>query len=252
MISTGNSQAIVAVDTGPTDYVRDIMRQIIAPKIRSNYILNNVKFLLWIYDDDRLREDILKDWFYETNHECKLEDDSNDGTAKYRRQQRKYCKRVLYDMVDELNCPIILNKLTFSIFSHYVTTRKNPDGSLMSKASYGGFRSAMMDIFRATKYEISEEFKKDLKVFMGGMKREVVRQHVQRGKVLDEGKKPMSYEIYRHLCHALSKSGDVEDMFCHLFLVLEWNLMARSEIFLQMSLTHVQWRNDSLTCCHYE
>lgn len=103
-----------------------------------------------------------------------------------------------------------------------------------------------MDIFRATKYEMSEEFKKDLKVFMGGMKREVVRQHVQRRKVLDEGKKPMSYEIYRHLCQALSKSGDAEDVFCHLFLVLEWNLMARSENCLQMSLTHIQWRNDSL------
>ena len=60
---TGNSQAIVAVDTGSTDYVRDIMRQIIAPKTRSNYILNNVKFLLWIYDDDRLREEKLKDYF---------------------------------------------------------------------------------------------------------------------------------------------------------------------------------------------
>ena len=55
---------------------------------------------------------------------------------------------------------------------------------------------------------------------MGGMKREVVQEHVERGKVLDEGKKPMTFQVYKHLCGALSKSQDAEDVFCHLFLVL--------------------------------
>jgi len=64
--------------------------------------------------------------------------------------------------------------------------------------------------------------------------------------VFDEGKKPISYEVYKHLCESLSKSDAVEDIFCHLFLVIEWNLMARSENCIQMSLTHIQWRNDSL------
>ena len=87
----------------------------------------------------------------------------------------------------------------------------------MSKASYGGYRSALMDIFRSTRYEISDEFGKDLTVFMGGMKRQVVREHVLRGKVLDEGKKPMTFQVYKHLCGVLSKSADVEDIFCHFF-----------------------------------
>ena len=74
--------------------------------------------------------------------ECKLEDNRNGETAKYRREQRKYCKRILEEIVNTMNSPIILNKLTFSIFSHYIGRRKNPDGLLMSKASYGGYCSA--------------------------------------------------------------------------------------------------------------
>ena len=54
-----------------------------------------------------------------------------------------------------------------------------------------------MDIFRSTRYEISDEFGKDLTVFMGGMKRQEVREHVLRGKVLDEGEKPMTFQVYK-------------------------------------------------------
>ena len=42
LIIMNESQALVAIDDGPTDYVRSIMRQIIAHKTRLNYIGNNV------------------------------------------------------------------------------------------------------------------------------------------------------------------------------------------------------------------
>ena len=56
-----SSKAIFAVDSGPINLIQDIMKYIIAPKTRSNYIVNNMKFLLWLYDDDILREEILHD-----------------------------------------------------------------------------------------------------------------------------------------------------------------------------------------------
>ena len=92
------SQALVAVDDGPTDYVRSIMRQIIAPKTRSNYVGNNVLFLLWLYHEESLREELLRDWFYETMHQCKREDDENERTSASRKKQREYCKAVLHDI----------------------------------------------------------------------------------------------------------------------------------------------------------
>lgn len=240
------SQALVTVDDGPTDYVKNIMRQIIAPNTRKNYIGNNVLFLLWLYDEENLREELLQDWFYETMHQCKREDDECERSV-LRKKQREYCKVVLQEISkDGNNCPVILCKLSFSLFSHYVSTRRNGDGSLKSKASYGGIRSALMDLYRCSGCEMSDEFAKDLTTFMGGIKREVIRERISKGLVFDEGKRPMSYEVYKHLCESLSKSDDIEDIFCHLFLVLEWNLMARSENCLLMSLTHVQWRNDSL------
>ena len=48
----------------------------------------------------------------------------------------------------------------------------------MSKASYSGFRSALMDIYRSSGNsgnDMGEDFKKDLSTFMCGIKREVVR-----------------------------------------------------------------------------
>ena len=72
------SQALVTVDNGPTDYVKNIMRQIIAPRTRKNYIGNNILFLLWLYDEESLQEELLLDWFYETMHQCKREDDECD------------------------------------------------------------------------------------------------------------------------------------------------------------------------------
>ena len=58
----------------------------------------------------------------------------------------------------------------------------------MSKASYSGFCSALMDIYRSSGYDMGEDFKKDLSTFMCGIKREVVRERVEKGMVLDEGK----------------------------------------------------------------
>lgn len=81
---------------------------------------------------------------------------------------------------------------------------------------------------------------------MGGIKREVVREKIEAGAAFDEGKKPMNFEVYKYLCKSLERSESKEDVFCHLFLVLERNLMARSDNYLQISITHVQWRNDSL------
>ena len=201
---------------------------------------------MWLYDEESLRETVLRDWFYESLHSCKEKDDQNRQTQKNCKNQCEYCKSIILGITEEENCPIILSKLTFSIFSYYISTRRNTDGSLKSRAFYGGLRAALMDIYRLSSYKMEEKFQKDLSIFMGGMKREVIREKIEKGISFDEGKRPMSFEVYKRLCETLFFSEETEDVFCHLFLVLEWNLMARSENCLQMSLTHIQWKNDSL------
>ena len=48
------------------------------------------------------------------------------------------------------------------------------------------------------------------------------------GRSLEEGKKGMSFEVYK-LMRSKFIEMDIEDaVFAHLFLILQWNLMARS------------------------
>ena len=46
---------------------------------------------------------------------------------------------------------------------------------------------------------MTEEFKIALYQFMSGMKRTVAYKNPESGESLDEGKKPMSYEVYKKL-----------------------------------------------------
>ena len=46
------------------------------------------------------------------------------------------------------NYPIILKKITFNLFLHYLTTRRNKGGGFLSKASYSGVRSAFVHMYR--------------------------------------------------------------------------------------------------------
>ena len=55
----------------------------------------------------------------------------------------------------------------------------------------------------------------------------------------------MSYEVYKNLCGLLFE-GEGDDYACtHVFLTLEWNLLAQSNNCLDMNVNHGQWENDS-------
>ena len=56
----------------------------------------------------------------------------------------------------------------------------------------------------------------------------------------------MSYEIYKKLCDLLFEGEGDGYAFTHVFLTLEWNLIARRNKFLSMNVNHVQWENDIL------
>jgi phage-related protein len=63
---------------------------------------------------------------------------------------------------------------------------------------------------------------------------------------LNEGKKPMSREVYSFLAQKLFESERKEHIFAHLFLVLDWNLMKRAENCVDLKLEHVKMEGDSM------
>ena len=56
----------------------------------------------------------------------------------------------------------------------------------------------------------------------------------------------MSFEVYQVICKLLLTSGTTESIFTHCFLVLEWNLMARSDNVCTTHINHISWDEDSL------
>ena len=73
---------------------------------------------------------------------------------------------------------------------------------------------------------MTEEFKIELSQFMSGMKRKVASQKTGSGESFDEGKKSISYGVYKKLCELLFEGEGDDYAFTHMFLTLEWNLLA--------------------------
>ena len=84
---------------------------------------------------------------------------------------------------------------------------------------------------------------------MSGIKRKSAKQKAESGVSLEEGKKPVSFAVYKKMCEILYKgNGESRSdyLFAHAFLTLEWNLMARSDNCLRMHVSRFQWYGDSL------
>ena len=93
---------------------------------------------------------------------------------------------------------------------------------------------------------MEEKMKEEISQFMGGMKQVVASAKAASGESLDEGKKAMTFDVYKKLCQILYRGVGADYLFAHTFLTLEWNLLARSDNCLSMNLSHIEWRNDSL------
>ena len=111
------------------------------------------------------------------------------------------CKFALYGMnKTDSNSPIILQKITFNLFSYYLTTRRNKGGWFLSKVSYSGVISPFVNMYCISGETIPKEFKIGISQFMSWMKRTVASQKAGSGESLDEGKKSMRYLVYKKLC----------------------------------------------------
>ena len=99
----------------------------------------------------------------------------------------------------DINSPIILQKITFNLFLHYLTTRHNKGGGFLSKASYSGVRNTFVHMYRMSGEKMSKELNIDISQFMSGMMKMVASQKAESRDILDEGNKSMSYEVYKKL-----------------------------------------------------
>ena len=97
-----------------------------------------------------------------------------------------------------------------------------------------------MYLHKLAGFEISADFRRDMCQFNRGMKRKVAEQRENSGSSLEEGKKAMNIEVYKMMCKKLFESGHEDAALAHLYLVLEWNLMARADNIVYTHVAHMK------------
>ena len=116
----------------------------------------------------------------------------------------------------------------------------------MGIASFDQAKSALVHLFRMSKYKMLDEMSDQLKMFMKCMKRHVASVKMESGDSQIVGKRKMDFKVYEKICELFLKEEAEEYLFARCFLTLEWNLMARSESIVTANFFHITWEDDSL------
>ena len=144
---------------------KKVMKRVVASKSESKYKNDNKASILWLYDNQYLREEFLQNCFVTKLVEKEAIDENTKGC----KNMRAICNLALDGMnkIDS-NSPIILQNITLNIFSHYLTTIQNKCGGFLSKASYSGVRIVFVCMYCMSGETMPEEFNIELSQFMKG------------------------------------------------------------------------------------
>jgi len=224
--------------------VQNVMDMIVSENSKAAYNNANIKFLVWLYhhpDSTRfLKPDVIPSLQMAHLRDLAL------GADNKGRNMQKAAKLAILSTRSLDSCPIKVDLITFDIFAQYVVSRRRDDNTFLSKSTYEGMRSALMHLFRSCSVAPASDLCDRLTQLIGGMKRTVARQRQENGDRLETGKSPLSFSAYKFLCEKLLESDDVNALFGHCFLTLEWSLMSRADSVTKTHLHHIQWRDDCL------
>lgn len=108
--------------------------------------------------------------------------------------------------------------------------------------------SALRDYYKEKGQNRGDVFEIELSKFMAGHRRmlAVAKQDGSMNPV--EGKRPITFQGFHKLAKfaILQQSSRTGSLFAHLFIVLSWNLFARSHSVAELLYNHFEWKEDSL------
>ena len=225
------------------------MQLLVSEKTKTTYTQEHLKFITYLYDLDA--DKYISDWALDDLHKGHDKDQEEERTQRNRRHLRESIRHHLNLMNRfDKNCPIILPKLSFALFTKYMIDIRSMDDNnnvcYMSSVSYGTIKSSLVYLFNASGHKMEGSLSKELNTFMRGLKKIIAKEKAQSGVSLEEGKKPMSFAVYKLMCQKLFESDEDDALVAHTFLVLEWNLMASAHMVGDMDVSHVEWCQDCL------
>ena len=114
--------AIVAYEGCPTAVFEAIFNQVVSLSTQENYASYNSDLILWIYEKGEWREALLSYWMVERL--ITVEDEGKKAMCATYKDVIKEINRN-YD-----NCPILLEKMTFNLFSHYMSIKNSKNSGV--------------------------------------------------------------------------------------------------------------------------
>eukprot|EP00956_Cyclotella_meneghiniana_P031529 scaffold83065_cov68-Cyclotella_meneghiniana.AAC.1 len=164
---------------------------------------------------------------------------------------RKFIRKAIRDSfqtidpADPSTHHITLEQLEFKTLAHFLSTLSRrspkPPSKAMAKTlcchispetTPVNVTSSLANLFKECKVarDVNETVKKDLwatvAIYKKGAARDAAKQKKQYGLRTSEGKDPMPFAAYEHLCHILHQSRDPQHIAAHLFLTLDWNMLS--------------------------
>jgi hypothetical protein len=138
-------------------------------------------------------------------------------------------------------------------FGHVIKKRdKNNGDNIPDKwnayQTVSGFKSTLKDLYRDNKIAFGTEAENMCAEFFQGYQRKIAGLKQSGAMSLVEGKRPLSFAGYKYLAQKSTKQGTDLNlaMFAHTFLLLCWNLIARSISVGNLMYCHISWELDSL------
>ena len=140
------------------------------------------------------------------------------------------------------------------------------NGGHLSAATVGGFKSSISWLYTEKRQTIAADLDKELNLFMSGYKKTVADMKQSGEMSAFEGKQALSFAGYKLLATTFmqltprsSSTGNHRGSdgtavtwsmgsFAWSFLLLQWNLIARSISVSSIMLAHLAWKDDHMTC----
>ena len=123
------------------------------------------------------------------------------------------------------------------------------DGTCKASSTFNGYATVIKFYYRKNKVPIDDATKELFKGLQDGFKRKIADKKDKGIMKNFEGKVPVSFVIFASLSKLALFAADCRSTFAsfvHLFLILCWNLFARSCSVADLRTHHFSWENDCL------
>jgi len=247
----------------------------------STYKSRNVSFMIWLFKGNRYHDLISTEVLAKMN-DADTKDKATTTKKGKRSKKRTHLRTVCTESLtsshpsDPTSHPLNVGRLSFAIFSRYLSTFKKSVPANKSKSatveateeevdvrisetvtirlassSYSASCSALSYLFSESGIskdfnETTKELWTKLSAYNKGMRRVGGKEKRLLGLSTEEGKKPLPFAAYKYLAKVLFESKKAEHVGAHAFLIIAWNLISRAEFVIGSNIEAIWWQGDAI------